>query len=93
MEKKSAVQQKLAQHCKSTILQLKKKKRKEKETTGNPLVVQRLGLHALTDKGPGSIPGWGTKIPQAVQHSQKNNNKINYRQLQIAGSECYLKKV
>ena len=29
------------------------------------LVAQWLGhLQALTDKGPGSIPGWGIKIPQ-----------------------------
>ena len=29
---------------------------------GNSLVVQWLGLCALTAKGPGSIPGWGTEI-------------------------------
>ena len=33
---------------------------------GNSLVVQWLGLCTLTAKSPGSIPGWGTKIPQAV---------------------------
>ena len=46
---------------------------------GNSLAVQWLGLHALTAEGPGSIPGRGTKIPQAVWHGQKkqknNNNK------------------
>ena len=31
--------------------------------TGNSLVVQWLELCALIDKGPGSIPGQGTKIP------------------------------
>ena len=31
------------------------------------LVVQWLGLRALTAKCPGSISGWGTKISQAVQ--------------------------
>ena len=25
--------------------------------------------------GPGSSPGWGTKIPQAMQHSQKKRKK------------------
>ena len=30
-----------------------------------------LGLGAFTAMGPGSIPGWGTKIPQAELHSQK----------------------
>ena len=33
---------------------------------GNSLAVQWLGLHALTAEGLGSIPGQGTKIPQAV---------------------------
>ena len=42
---------------------------------GNSLVVQRLGLHASTAGGPGSIPGWGTKILQAAQHGQKKNPK------------------
>ena len=38
---------------------------------GNSLAVQWLGLHALTAQGPDSIPGQGTKIPQAARHSQK----------------------
>ena len=37
---------------------------------GNSLVVQWLGLCVFTAKGPGSIPGQGTKIPQAMQPSQ-----------------------
>ena len=37
---------------------------------GNSLVVQWLGLCTFTAKGLGSIPGWGTKIPQ---HGQKTN--------------------
>ena len=53
---------------------LKKKKKRKKNITRNSLAVQWLGLHALTAKGPGSIPGGGTKIPQAVQHGQKNKN-------------------
>ena len=38
---------------------------------GNSLVVQWLGLRAFTAMGPGSIPGEGTKIPQAERLSQK----------------------
>ena len=38
---------------------------------GNSLAVQWLGLCAFTAEGPGSISGQGTKIPQAMQHSQK----------------------
>ena len=34
---------------------------------GNSLVVQWLGLVTFTAGGPGSTPGWGTKIPQAAQ--------------------------
>ena len=37
----------------------------------NPLVIQRLGLHALIAKGPGSIPGQEIRIPQATQCRQK----------------------
>ena len=42
----------------------------------NPLAVQWLGLHTLTAKGPGSIPGRGTKIPQAMRHGQKKRTVI-----------------
>jgi len=42
------------------------------------LTVQWLGHHALNAEDPGSIPGWGTKIPQAEQHSQKIK-QINYQ--------------
>ena len=34
-------------------------------------MVQWLGLCAFTAEGPGSTPDWGTKIPQAMRHSQK----------------------
>ena len=37
---------------------------------GSSLVAQWSGLHASTAGGTGSIPGQGTKTPQAVQHSQ-----------------------
>ena len=32
----------------------------------NSLVAQWLGLHAFTAVVLGSVPGWGTKIPQAM---------------------------
>ena len=48
------------------------------EGLGNSLAVQWLGLHALTAKGPGSIPGWGMKIPQATRHSQKKKKKKSF---------------
>ena len=42
-------------------------------------MVQRLGLHAFTAEGVGSIPGRGTKIPQAIGYGQKKNPKIKSR--------------
>ena len=51
--------------------------------TGNSLAVQWLGLRAFTAEGPGSIPGRGTKIPQAAWCGKKqkanNNNKIKIK--------------
>ena len=38
-------------------------------------MVQCLGLCIFIAKGTGSIPGWGTKIPQAEQHSKKKKKK------------------
>ena len=38
-------------------------------------MVQWLGLHALMAEGLGSVPGQGTNIPQASQHSQKMNKQ------------------
>ena len=32
-----------------------------------------LGTHAVTAEGEGSIPGQGTKIPQAAGHSRMKN--------------------
>ena len=42
-------------------------------------MVQWLGPHALTAEDPGSIPGWGTKIPQAVA-VQPIDQSINKQQ-------------
>ena len=38
---------------------------------GNSLMVQWLRLSAFTAEGPGSIPGQGTKIPQAPDKETK----------------------
>ena len=42
-----------------------------KELHENSLVVQCLEFHVLTVECRGSIPAWETKIPQAMQCSQK----------------------
>ena len=41
----------------------------------NSLAVQWLGLRDFTAKGPGSIPGRGTKIPQAAWCGPKLKKK------------------
>ena len=46
-----------------------------KNWTRNSLAVQWLGLRASTAGGMGSIPGWGTKNPQAVRCGQKKKKK------------------
>jgi len=38
--------------------------------------VQRLGLLAVTAEGIVSIPGWGTKIPQAMRGKIKCDGEI-----------------
>ena len=43
--------------------------------SGNSLAVQWLGLRGFSAEGAGSIPCWGTKIPQAMQCGQKIINK------------------
>ena len=49
----------------------------------NSLAVQWSGLHAVAVKGQDSVPGWGTKILQATQSSQKKKEgeeeKVAYK--------------
>ena len=47
------------------------KQQKFREFPGGP-VVRTLHFHCC---GPGLIPGWGTKIPQATQHGQKKKKE------------------
>ena len=47
------------------------------EFQGNSLVVQWLGLFTFAAKGPGSVPGQGTKILQATWVWPKNQSQIN----------------
>ena len=48
----------------------------KKKKPGDSLVVQWLGLCAFTAKGPGSTPGQGTKILQAVQCGQNKKTEV-----------------
>ena len=44
------------------------------------LAVKWLRLYATTTGGEGSIPGWETKIPHAMQHGQKTLKKERNKQ-------------
>ena len=46
-------------------------RRQSANTAGTSLVAQWLRLRTANARGTGSIPGWGTKIPHAVQYGQK----------------------
>ena len=48
-----------------------------KQQTGTSLGVQWLGLCNSDAGGAGSIPGWGTKIPQAAYSQKKKNQPTN----------------
>ena len=60
----------------------------------NSLAVQWLGLHAFTAEGAGSIPGGGTKIPQATRCGQKKKIelKFNWKKEHIPKARNTLKK-
>ena len=64
---------------------IKEKSDSRKSEDRNFLVVQWLGLSALTARGPGSISGWGTKIPQATQHGQKKKRGRGGGRIKSAG--------
>lgn len=57
---------------------LNKEKNKTKRSDGgNSLAVQRLGFYTFIAEGPGgSIPGWKSKIPQAIKKKEKIKKKI-----------------
>ena len=49
---------------------------KEQSYLGSSLAVQWLEFCAFTAEGPGSILGWGTKIPQATWYGQKKKRIV-----------------
>ena len=59
----------------SKLNQKKTNPLEKKRLGGNSLAVQWLELHAFVAKGPHSIPGQGTKIPQVVGNGQKKQSK------------------
>ena len=48
---------------------------KFKMVSGTSLAVQWLRLCISNEGDMGSVPGWGTKIPQAVRHGKKKKKK------------------
>ena len=52
-------------------------------------MVQWLGIRVFTAEGPGSIPGQGTKIPKAVQHSQGKKEEREVRAQGFLWPHCH----
>ena len=50
---------------------------------GTSLVVQWLRLCAASAGGTGSVTGWGTKIPHATWHNEKNFFKDGVRACKV----------
>ena len=55
---------------------------------GNSLAVQWLGFRAFTAEGPGSIPGQGTKIPQATWRPQNKNKPKHHSHCTLSFLKC-----
>ena len=52
----------------------------QKYSEGNSLKVQRVGLCTFTAESPGSVAGWGTKIPHVMWHGpKKKKNALKER--------------
>ena len=49
----------------------------KKQQRGSSLVIAQLVLGSFTAVALGSVPGWGTEIPQVEWHSQYFNKKEN----------------
>ena len=47
-----------------------------KKDRGDSPVAQWFGLSTFIAVAPGSVPGWGAKIPQALHCGQKKEKKI-----------------
>ena len=82
------MQESLKQQSLSCLLTSGKERRnpdeninKELKHTGASLAVQRSRLCASNSGHMGLIPGWGTKIPHAVQHGTKFKKKIKQTQV------------
>ena len=51
-------------------------------------MIHGLRFGAFTAVGPGSIPGWGTKIPQAVRYGQKKKKKFSLLSFSVFVLKC-----
>ena len=59
---------------------------------GDFLVVQKLRLRGSNAEDPGSIPGWGTKIPHAALHVPKEESGDPSGPRRLGGAKIILGK-
>ena len=60
----------------------------EHAVSGTSLVFQWLGHRVFHATSPGSVPGWGSKIPQIVQRGQKQQQQTNSMEFQQLLGRC-----
>ena len=61
------------------------KKTTQRRYWGSSLAVQWSGLHTLTAEGPGSIPGWGTKILHSASTTGTTKTFFFWQNKNISG--------
>ena len=67
-----------------------KKSVHENTAWGSSLVAHWLGVCSFIAEGADSIPGLGTKIPQALQHSKKKKQEerfVDYTSIKLKGKK------
>ena len=69
----------LNEECRNRQIHRNKKWDRRLRRTILTMEVQWLRFHTSTVGGLGSIPGWGTKIPRALQNSLKKKKKVGQR--------------
>ena len=62
-------------------------------SAGNFLAVQWLGLLASTVEGTGTVPGWGTKIPQTMQHGPPPKKKYLPKSLEYVSKQVHFLRI
>ena len=61
--------------------------------SGIRMAEQGLGFHALIARGPGSIPGWESKIPTQLKKLKLKKNLFKKWQIQLSQPSYFLSQI